>query len=210
MTRAKRATARQIGRAFVVAVPALALPLLIRWAVVSGIATATEVSTLGVVYTLLAGIVIYRRARWRRLMPLLVTRRRCPGAILIILGAATAMGWALTQSGFSAQLAATMADVPGGAGGFLALSSWCSRFSAACWRAFRRSCCSGRCCFRWRTQLGINLMHYAIVAVLSMSLGLFTPPFGIGFYQACAIGRVAPDKAVHAAGRTWRRCWWRR
>jgi TRAP-type C4-dicarboxylate transport system permease large subunit len=32
--------------------------------------------------------------------------------------------------------------------------------------------------------------------VLSMSLGLFTPPFGIGFYQACAIGRVEPDQAM--------------
>ena len=34
-------------------------------------------------------------------------------------------------------------------------------------------------------------MHYAIIMVLGMSLGLFTPPLGIGFYQACAIGRVA-------------------
>ena len=43
-------------------------------------------------------------------------------------------------------------------------------------------------------------VHYSIVVVLSMSLGLFTPPFGIGFYQACAIGRVSPDQAMKA-------CW---
>ena len=47
---------------------------------------------------------------------------------------------------------------------------------------------------------GINQIHYAIMVVLSMSLGLFTPPLGIGFYQACAIGRVDPEKAMHA-------CW---
>ena len=60
-SRAKRATGRQIGRAFIAAVPALALPVLIRWAVVSGVATATEVSTIGVVYTLVIALLIYRR-----------------------------------------------------------------------------------------------------------------------------------------------------
>jgi TRAP-type C4-dicarboxylate transport system permease large subunit len=47
-------------------------------------------------------------------------------------------------------------------------------------------------------DLGIDAVHYAIMMVLSMSLGLFTPPLGIGFYQACAIGRVDPDKAMRA------------
>jgi len=30
-----------------------------------------------------------------------------------------------------------------------------------------------------------------------MGFGLFTPPFGVGFYLACAIGRVSPDIAIH-------------
>jgi TRAP-type C4-dicarboxylate transport system permease large subunit len=43
-------------------------------------------------------------------------------------------------------------------------------------------------------------VHYAIVVVLAMGLGLFAPPFGVGFYAACAIGRVNPDEAM---GRIW-------
>ena len=35
-----------------------------------------------------------------------------------------------------------------------------------------------------------------MVVVIAMSIGLFAPPFGIGFYAACAIGRVAPELAV--------------
>ena len=46
--------------------------------------------------------------------------------------------------------------------------------------------------------MGINLVHYAMVAVFAMGFGLFTPPFGVGFYLACAIGRVSPDVAIHA------------
>jgi tripartite ATP-independent transporter DctM subunit len=199
-SRAKRATGRQIGRAFVAAVPALALPVLIRWAVVSGVATATEVSTIGVVYTIVIALLINRRLDLARMGPLLVDTASLSGAILIILGTATAMGWALTQSRFSAQLAATMAGVPGGAAGFMALSVAVFAILGSVLEGIPAIVLFGPLLFPVAHELGINLVHYAIVAVLSMSLGLFTPPFGIGFYQACAIGRVTPDKAVHA-------CW---
>src|SRR5579864_17384 len=68
----KRATARDIGRTFVVALPALALPFLIRAAVVQGVATATEVSTIGIVYSAAAGLFVYRRFDWAALKPMLV------------------------------------------------------------------------------------------------------------------------------------------
>jgi TRAP-type C4-dicarboxylate transport system permease large subunit len=44
--------------------------------------------------------------------------------------------------------------------------------------------------------LGINEVHYAMVVVLAMGVGLFAPPFGVGYYAACAIGRVSPDAAM--------------
>ena len=69
---ARRATPREIGRCLVLAIPALLLPLLIRAAVVDGVATATEVSTIGIAYCLVVGVVIYRQFDWRRVMPILV------------------------------------------------------------------------------------------------------------------------------------------
>jgi TRAP-type C4-dicarboxylate transport system permease large subunit len=44
--------------------------------------------------------------------------------------------------------------------------------------------------------LHINEVHYAMVAILAMGIGLFAPPFGVGFYAACAIGRVEPNVAI--------------
>ena len=117
----KRATGREIGRAFVIAIPALILPFLIRAAVVEGVATAAEVSTIGIAYTIVAGLFIYRQFDWRRVWPMLVDTASLSGSILFIVGTATAMAWALTQSGFSRELALAMAKVPGGAAGFMAL-----------------------------------------------------------------------------------------
>src|SRR6266566_3569589 len=72
LSHVKRATGSEIGRSLVIALPALALPFVIRYAVVEGIATATEVSTIGIVYGLVVGLLVYRHFDWRRLTPMLV------------------------------------------------------------------------------------------------------------------------------------------
>ena len=120
MSKVTRAPAREIARLFVIAAPALALPFLIRAAVVEGVATATEVSTIGIAYSVLAGILVYRQFDWRRLYPMLVETACLSGAILLIIGTATSMGWVLTQSGFSRNLAQTITTLPGGAFTFMA------------------------------------------------------------------------------------------
>src|SRR6266481_1294689 len=72
LSHVRRSSPREIAWAFLIALPAIALPFLIRAAVIEGVATATEVSTVGVVYTGLAGLLFYRRFEWRRLYPMLV------------------------------------------------------------------------------------------------------------------------------------------
>src|SRR5438552_11054523 len=196
----RRATPMQILRAFVIALPALALPFLIRAAVVEGVATATEVSTVGVVYTMLAGIFLYRQFDWRRLSPMLVETASLSGAILLIIGMATAMAWALTQSGFSRQLVTTMAALPGGQIGFLAVSIVTFVVLGSVLEGIPAIVLFGPLLFPVARTLGIHEVHYAMVVILAMGIGLFAPPFGVGFYAACAIGRVSPDEAM---GRVW-------
>ena len=113
----ERAPVSLMLRTFVIAIPGLTLPFVIRIAVIDGIATATEVSTVGVVYTTVLGLLVYRQFDWRRIYPLLVDTLSLTGAVMLIIGTATAMAWALTQSGFSQWLVSVMASVPGGKAG---------------------------------------------------------------------------------------------
>lgn len=192
----RRATGRQIGRAFVVSLPAIALPFLIRAAVIEGIATATEVSTLGILYAALAGLFIYRQFAWRRLLPMLIDTAALSGAILLIIGAATGMAWALTQSGFSADLAATMASLPGGAPMFMAISILAFVVLGSVLEGIPAIVLFGPLLFPIARQVGIHEVHYAMVVVLAMGIGLFAPPFGVGYYAACAISRIHPDEGM--------------
>ena len=45
-------------------------------------------------------------------------------------------------------------------------------------------------------MMGIHEVHYAMVVVLSMGIGLFAPPFGVGYYAACAISKVNPTEGM--------------
>ena len=191
-----RAPAALILRSFVIAVPGLTLPFVIRYAVIDGIATATEVSTVGVVYTAVLGLLVYRQFDWRRIYPILVDTVSLTGAVMLIIGTATGMAWALTQSGFSQWLVASMAAVPGGKGGFLAITIVAFVILGSVLEGIPAIVLFGPLLFPVARAIGVNEVHYAIVVILAMGIGLFAPPFGVGFYGACAIGRVSPDDAL--------------
>jgi len=192
----RRAPARVVGRNFLIALPALVLPLLIRYAVINGVATATEVSTIGIAYIVLCGVFIYRRFDLRRLYPMLVDTAALSGAILFIIGAANGMAWALTQSGFSHDLAMLMSAVPGGRWGFLLVSIAAFIVLGSVLEGIPAMVLFGPLLFPIARSIGVHEVHYAMVVILAMGIGLFAPPFGLGFYAACTIGRVNPDAAL--------------
>jgi tripartite ATP-independent transporter DctM subunit len=196
LSHVKRASGSDIVRTFVIALPALALPFVIRAAVVEGIATATEVSTIGIVYGFVVGLLIYRHFDWRRLMPMLIETACLSGAILLIIGTATGMAWGLTQSGFSRALAAAMTGLPGGSATFIAVSIVAFTVLGSVLEGIPAIVLFGPLLFPIARAVGVHEVHYAMVIILAMGIGLFAPPFGVGYYAACAIGRVDPAEGI--------------
>jgi tripartite ATP-independent transporter DctM subunit len=196
LSHVKRASWGQVGWTFLVALPAVALPFVIRAAVVGGVATATEVSTIGIFYAALAGLLIYRKFEWRRLYPMLIETAALSGAILLIIGAATGMAWALTQSGFSTSLAQFMTGLPGGVPMFLAVTIIAFIVLGSVLEGIPAIVLFGPLLFPIAKQVGVHEVHYAMVVILAMGIGLFAPPFGVGYYAACAISRIHPDEGI--------------
>ena len=196
LSHVKRASGAEIARTFVVALPALALPFVIRAAVVQGIATATEVSTIGIVYGCVVGLLIYRQFDWQRLMPMLIETACLSGAILLIIGTATGMAWGLTQSGFSRALAAAMTGLPGGSASFIAVSIVAFTILGSVLEGIPAIVLFGPLLFPIARAVGVHEVHYAMIIILAMGIGLFAPPFGVGYYAACAIGRVDPAEGI--------------
>ena len=98
------------------------------------------------------------------------------GAILLIIGAATGMAWALTQSGFSRDLAAIMGNLPGGAIGFLAVSIIAFIILGSVLEGIPAIVLFGPLLFPIARQIGVHEVHYSMVVILAMGMGLFAPP----------------------------------
>ncbi|KQU50065.1 hypothetical protein ASG72_18880 [Bosea sp. Leaf344] len=194
----RRAPLAVIWKAALIAAPALVLPFLIRSAVGGGVATATEVSTIAVVYAMIVGIVLYGGISLRKFYAMLVETAALSGAILMILGAASAMAWALTQTGFANQLAIWMANLPGGWMAFMGITILVFIILGCVLEGLPALVLMAPLMFPIAKKLGINDVHYSMVVVTSMNIGLMTPPIGIGFYIACKIGNVSPDEAMSA------------
>ena len=193
MERASWKTARILA---VGAIPVLILPFLIRSAVVEGVATATEVATIGLAYVLVVTLVLQRSFDWRLFYEALKGASTLTGAIFIILATANAMAWGFVQSGLSSVLSGVAHSLPGGTFGFLLVSIVLFVVLGSVLEGIPAIVLLGPLLFPVAKALGISEVHYAIVAVMAMGVGLFAPPFGVGFYTACAIGRVNPADAM--------------
>jgi tripartite ATP-independent transporter DctM subunit len=194
----RRAPASLIGRTLLVAAPALVLPFLIRSTVAGGVATATEVSTIAVIYALFVGIVLYGGIGWRKFYGMLVETAALTGSILLILGTALAMAWAITQAGVAQGLASFMTGLPGGWISFMAVTIVVFMVLGCVLEGLPAIVLMAPLMFPIAKSLGINDIHYSMVIVTAMNIGLMTPPIGIGFYLACKIGNVSPDESIGA------------
>lgn len=198
MSGVQRAGLTTIGKVALVAAPALVLPFLIRFLVGGGIATATEVSTIAVVYAWITGVVLYGGIPRSRIMPMLVETAAMSGAILLILGAASSMAWALTQSGFARDLMNLVAGLPGGWITFMIASILIFLILGCILEGLPAIVLLAPIMFPIAKGLGINDIHYSMVIVTAMNIGLMAPPIGIGFYIACKIANVPADAVMRS------------
>lgn len=192
----RRPTLRLIWKSMLIAAPALFLPFLIRVAVGEGIATATEVSTIAIFYAVIVGILLYGGFSLSRFYTILVETAAMSGAVLLIMGTALAAAWALTQTGFAQTLTQWMVGLPGGWVAFMGVSIVTFIVLGCLLEGLPALVLLGPLMFPIAHSLGINGIHYAMVVVVAMNIGLFIPPIGVGFYLACSIGKVRPNEAL--------------
>src|SRR3954453_9425768 len=186
LSHVKRAGISEVIRSFVIALPALALPFLIRAAVVEGVATATEVSTIGIVYGMVVGLLVYRQLDWRGRMPMFGGAPPRYGGHPPRIGAPTGMPWGLTQRGLSRALAPAITGLPGGSATFIAVSIVAFTVLGSVLEGIPAIVLFGPLLFPIARAVGVHEVHYAMIIILAMGIGLFAPPFGVGYYAACA------------------------
>jgi tripartite ATP-independent transporter DctM subunit len=164
----------------------------------SGFATATELSAFAAIYALLAGGVAFRELGPRAAARCFVQAATRSGLVLFIVAAAQAVAFTLTIQQIPHALAEAMVALSRGHGTwlFMLLSIGILIAMGSVLEGAAALIIFGPLLVPVAGQLGIAPLHYGVVLVVAMGIGLFAPPLGLGLYGACLIGGVPVEATV--------------
>ena len=195
---AARPSGGEVGRAFVHAFIPLGMPAIIFGGILGGIMTPTEASVVAVLYAAVVGLFIYREISWSQLPEILIQSAAVTGAVGLLLATAGVISWFLTVQQLPTMLIRIMTIVPGSSFVFLLITAVVFIFFGAVVEGLPAVVILLPSLLPVATQLAIDPIHYAIVIVAAVGIGLFLPPVGVGLFIACGIAGVSVDRATRA------------
>ena len=163
-----------------------------------GVATATEISAFAALYALVVGGAAFRELGLRGAARSFVNAATRSGLVLFIVAAAQALAFVLTLQQVPHALAEAMVALSQNAGPwlFLLLSILILIVMGSILEGAAALIIFGPLLIPVAGQIGINELHFGVVLVIAMGIGLFAPPLGLGLYGACLIGGVPIETTV--------------
>lgn len=187
MATVPRATGAELLRASGGAVLPLVMPVIMVIGIRFGIATPTEVSAVAVLYGLILAFVIYRAVDLRQLYNIAVECCLLAGMVLFIISAAFSFAWTLTAANLPANLAAILHSAGDSRVIFIVASIVLLIVVGSLLEGLPALIILGPLLMPIATGLGMDIIHYSMIMILAMGIGIFIPPIGIGFYVSCAV-----------------------
>ena len=169
----------------------LLMPIVIFGGILSGVFTATEAGAVAVVYGLFVGMAIYRVIDLRKLYAILLETVRVSGQVMLLVGAASLFAWLLSNQRVPQALSAAIQSVASGPVPFLLLSIVVMLLLGALLDGLPAMIMLVPVLMPMAQVFNVDAMHFGIVMIATIGVGLFLPPVGLGLIVVSAIARVS-------------------
>ena len=193
-----RASLAELGRALRGALVPLMMPVIIFGAILGGIADPTEAAVLAVLYAFIIGVFVYKEIPWRALPRILVDCAVTSGVVIFMVGAASSFSWLLAVEQVPTHLANAMLAISGKPWFFFVVSILIFIVLGALLEGLPAVIICLPIFLPITAKLGIDPLHYSVVVVAAIGLGLFLPPVGVGLYVAASFASLRVDQAMRA------------
>jgi tripartite ATP-independent transporter DctM subunit len=182
------------------ALPGLMLIVIIFAGVRSGVFTATESACVAVLYALLVTVLVYRSLNWVGFGQAVLGAVRTTGMVMLIIGTATAFGWVMAFLQVPAAVVALMRGLTEDPLLTLALINLVLLLLGTFMDMAPLIMIGTPIFLPVALSLGVDPIHFGIIMILNLGIGLVTPPVGPVLFVACAVGRVSMWQATkHSA-----------
>ena len=164
----------------------------------SGFATATEISAFAVVYAIIVGSIVFRELSFKTAAHSFVQSATRSGLVLFIVAAAQSLAFVLTLQQVPHAVGDLMLSLSGSHGVwlFMLLSIVVLIVMGSVLEGAAALIIFGPLLMPVAVKLGIDPLHFGVVLVVAMGIGLFAPPLGLGLYGACLIGNVPIEQTI--------------
>ncbi len=177
-------------KAFINAVPALIMPLIIIGGILSGVFTATEAGAIAGLYGLLIGIFLYREFTFKSAVQTIINSAKTSGMTMLIVSGATAFGYCLAIEKFPNQVSAIITSVSSNPNVLMLLMIIAMSVIGMFMDTTSAAIIMVPIFFPIAQACGINGVHFGMVMVLTFVLGGITPPVGVTLYIAVAVAKI--------------------
>ena len=198
LPRSPRASLSELVGSMGGAVLPLIMPVIMIVGIKGGYATPTEVSSVAVLYGIVLSAAIYRTIGWRGFFSIATDCGLLAGMVLFIIAAAGSFAWTLTAAGLPAALVESLHLMGDSPALFLVGSMVLLIVVGSLVEGLPALIILAPLLLPLANGLGIDSIHYSMVILLAMGIGIFIPPIGICFYISCAVA----EADVEASART--------
>jgi tripartite ATP-independent transporter DctM subunit len=175
---------------------ALLMPVIILGGIYGGIFTPTEASAVAVVYALVVGMVIYREIKPSDLLPILKKSAISSSVILFIIANAGLFAFLITRAGVPDAIGTWLTSVLDSPFWFL-LGVNAALFVIGMFIETSASIIVlAPILAPVAAHFGIDPVHFGIIMVVNLALGMITPPFGVNLFAACTVARISLDRII--------------
>jgi C4-dicarboxylate transporter DctM subunit len=179
-------------------IPAVFTVIIIIGGVLAGLFTPTESAGIATVYTFLLGVFYYRELYIKKIPAILTEVALTMGMVALMIASASSLGWVLTSISFPKALANAILSVTNNKFVVLLLVDALMLFVGTWMDITPAMIVFAPILLPLATAFNIDLIHFGIVIVMNLAIGLFTPPVGLCTFIACSIAKIQMADAVKA------------
>ena len=183
-------------RALFYAIPGLMAAIIIMGGILSGVFTATESSAIAVIYTIIIGAVVYRSLGWTKFAEAAMQSVKITAMVLLIIGSATAFGYALAILEAPTKLANLITSTTDNPILVLLIVNVILLVLGTFMDMSPLIVITTPILLPVVMQVGVDPVHFGIVMMLNLGIGLVTPPVGSVLFVGSAVGNVPVEQAV--------------
>jgi C4-dicarboxylate transporter, DctM subunit len=175
---------------------ALMMPVIILGGIYGGIFTPTEASAVSVFYALVVGMVIYREINIKHLYTILRKSVISSAVIMFIIANAGLFAFLITRAGVPDAIGVWLKDVLKSPAYFLLGVNAALFIIGMFIETSAAIIVLAPILAPVAIHFGIDPIHFGLVMVVNLALGMITPPFGVNLFAACAVARISLDRII--------------